>query len=164
MTLFLFQVSFFKHKMLCRRRLACLCRRYSISTARDEPKKANLTLKKDKFGLFRRYSISTAKDEPKKANLAYKKERQAKLENSITYPAGFTGGKILEAILIFVPSSQNDLKKCHALRVAFFRRYYSAHRNQKFHYELTVHELLHVANFEFYLYFLAFRFVSFLTN
>ena len=85
--------------MLCRRSLVCLFRRYSIITAKDEPKKVNLTLKKDKFGLFRRYFISTAKDEPKKANLAYKKERQAKFENSITYPPGFKVNSDIETFL-----------------------------------------------------------------
>ena len=78
--------------MLCRRTLVCLFRRHSISAAKDEAKKA-------KFGFFRRYSISTAKDEPKKANLAYKKERQAKFENSITYPAGFKVNSDIETFL-----------------------------------------------------------------
>ena len=85
--------------MLCRRSLVCLLRRYSISTAKDESKKANLTIKKEKNGLFRRYFISTAKDEPKKANLAYKKERQAKFENSITYPPGFKVNSDIETFL-----------------------------------------------------------------
>ena len=68
-------------------------------SAKDESKKANLTIKKEKIGLFRRYFISTAKDEPKKANLAYKKERQGKFENSITYPASFKVNSDIETFL-----------------------------------------------------------------
>ena len=47
----------------------------------------------------RRYSISSAKDEPKKINLAYKKERQNKFQNSIPYPHGFKVNSDIESFL-----------------------------------------------------------------